>query len=175
MISQKTSQFIEKARLIHGDKYDYSKVEYITSREKVIIICKTHEYEFLQAPYNHLSGRGCMKCGIHNKSNTQDFIEKAKLIHGEKYDYSKVEYIKNHKKVIIICKTHEYEFLQAPSNHLIGHGCMKCGIHNKQTTNEFIEKAKLIHGDKYNYYKVDYINTNVKFMNVNSCNNQKVI
>ena len=40
--SEKTKLFIEKARKIHGDKYDYSKVEYTKSREKIIVICKEH-------------------------------------------------------------------------------------------------------------------------------------
>ena len=152
-----THEFIEKARKIHGETYDYSKVEYISAIDKVTIICKTHG-EFLQQPSNHLSNKaGCNNCAIENraenhKSNNDEFIEKARKIHGDKYDYSKVEYIDNSTKIIIICKEHR-EFLQRPNNHLNGQGCINCGIENTKlklcgNTEEFIQTAKEILGDK---------------------------
>ena len=165
----KTQIFIEKAIKVHGDKYDYSKVNYINAKTKIIIICKKHG-EFEQTPDGHISGRKCKPCSIEirsiSKSNTETFIKKAKLIHGDKYDYSKVNYIKNSEKVIIICKYHE-DFLQRPSGHLNGYGCQKCAIElssTKQKSNEeeFIQKAKLIHGDKYDYSKVEYIKNSIK-------------
>jgi hypothetical protein len=75
--------------------------------------------------------RGCPSCGhistgCSKKSNTQEFINRAELIHNGKYDYSKVEYNSNKIKVSIICKIHG-EFLQRPQHHLIGIGCPKCG------------------------------------------------
>jgi hypothetical protein len=160
--------FISKANTIHGDKYDYSRVIYISSNKKVIIICKKHG-EFLQKSNSHLQGNGCPLCrldmmGKWNKSNMDEFIEKAIIIHGNRYDYSKVDYKGSNIEVIIICKEHG-EFLQQPSVHLSGCGCNKCGIinmKNKQTgtTEEFIEKAIIKHGDKYNYSKVDYNGNN---------------
>ena len=107
--------FIEKAKQAHGDKYDYSKVDYINNLKEVIIICKIHG-EFMQLPKTHKRGSGCKKCGLlkvssSKKSNNDKFINGAKLIHGNKYDYSKVEYIKSNQNVIIICPTHG-EFLQ---------------------------------------------------------------
>jgi len=152
-----TEQFIEKAKLIHGDKYDYSKVDYINCSTKIIIICKEHG-EFTQTPNNHLHGYGCGKCAGTAKSNTKEFIEKAKLIHEDLYDYSKVNYKNNITKTIIICKEHG-EFQQTPKLHLKGAGCSKCAGTAKSNTKEFIEKAKSIHGDKYDYSKVDYKNT----------------
>ena len=151
-----TEEFIEKSKLIHGDKYDYSKVDYINTYTKIIIICKEHE-DFLQTPYNHIRGNGCPKCAGTIKSNTKEFIEKAKLINGDKYDYSKVNYINCSTKVIIICKEHG-EFLQSPNSHLQGRRCHKCVGTIKLNTKEFIEKTKLIHGDKYDYSKVNYKN-----------------
>uniref|UniRef100_A0A6C0HSS9 DUF559 domain-containing protein n=1 Tax=viral metagenome TaxID=1070528 RepID=A0A6C0HSS9_9ZZZZ len=158
-------EFIEKAKKKHGDKYDYSKVDYSNIDKKVIIICPFHDY-FEQIPYSHLKGHGCKKCGKEttsekNKSNTFDFIEKAKKIHGDKYDYSKVDYINTDTKVIIICKIHG-EFVQRPYSHVNQNcGCKKCGIeittkNSKSNTFEFIEKAKKIHGYKYDYSMVQY-------------------
>src|ERR1035437_3659881 len=94
-----TEEFIIRAKAIHGDKYDYSKVKYINARTKVIIGCKNPLHEdYEQVPDAHLRGQGCKECGIKHrsdsrKSNTKEFIERAIEIHGEKYDYSKVEYV----------------------------------------------------------------------------------
>jgi predicted nucleic-acid-binding Zn-ribbon protein len=149
-----TELFIEKAKLIHEDKYDYSKVDYKNNSTKVIIICKEHG-EFKQIPNSHLNGHGCAKCAGKATSNTKEFIENALLVHGDKYDYSKVNYIGNKKSVIIICKIHG-EFTQIPNGHLNKQGCPKCANKNI-TTDEFIQKSKIIHGNKFNYSKVDYI------------------
>ena len=100
-----TEEFIEKARAIHGDKYDYSKVVYKTSQEKVIIVCPKHG-EFLQRPNCHLNGAGCPKCCNNTKKTAESFIEDARAIHGDKYDYSKVEYVNNKIPVCIICPKH---------------------------------------------------------------------
>ena len=157
-----TEDFIQKAQKVHGDKYDYSNVEYINSQTKVCIICPIHG-EFWQTPNNHLKGQNCPKClnEIRSKKmrtkTTQDFIIEAKKIHGEKYDYSKVSYISSHKKVCIICPIHG-EFWQIPKAHLKGEGCKKCYGNQRRTTEEFIERAKEIHGNKYDYSKSEYIN-----------------
>ena len=162
-----TEEFIERAKKIHGNKYDYSKVMYKSMHEKVCIICPEHE-EFLKDASSHLKGQGCPKCSfkemsVNKLSNTNSFIEKARKIHGDKYDYSKVKYINNQTRVCIICPEHG-EFWQIPNNHLNGSGCLECGKKNtwdkrgRITTKEFIEKAKKIHGDKYDYSKAKYIN-----------------
>ena len=163
-----TEQFIEKSRVVHGLKYDYSKVEYVNSRTKVCIICTEHG-EFWQTPSSHLKGEGCNRCSK-KVYNTETFIEKAKHLHGDRYDYSKVEYINNHTKVCIICPEHG-EFYIIPSNfNNISHGvreCPKCQINKKkkvQTSNreDFILKARQIHGWKYDYSKVEYVNSSTK-------------
>ena len=161
-----TEQFIEKAQKVHGDKYDYSKVEYINSHSKVCIICKEHG-EFWQKPNHHLHGCGCPKCKgekIKNRcrKTVEQFIADAKNIHGTKYDYSKVDYKGNSIKVCIICKEHG-EFWQKPLDHLHGHGCPKCkGENSNLTTEEFIKRAKEVHGDRYDYSKVEYKGTKIK-------------
>ena len=157
MKKSNTEEFIKKAKKVHGDKYDYSKVNYIGSKIEVTIICPEHG-EFKQRPNDHLNGIGCPKCSGHVKLTTEEFIKRAREIHGDKYDYSKVNYINNHTNVIIICPEHG-EFKQTPKSHLNGQGCPKCNGGVLQTTEEFIKKAKEIHGDKYDYSKVNYINS----------------
>jgi len=118
------SQFIEKSRKIHGNKYDYSKVDYINYKTNVIIICPFHG-EFNQQPSNHLKGSSCPKCKNTNSKSNKHFIQKSQLQHGDKYDYSKVNYIKNNVNVIVICNEHG-EFIVTPSNHYKGSSCPKC-------------------------------------------------
>jgi len=120
-----TDQFIEKARSIHGDRYDYSKVDYVNAHKAVVITCPEHG-DFNKTPDAHLRKKqGCARCSGFNKLNTDTFIAKAKLIHGDKYDYSKVCFIKLQKEVTIICSVHG-DFQQIPYNHLSGSGCSKC-------------------------------------------------
>jgi len=120
-----TSEFIEQAKQVHGDKYDYSLVEYIYAKTKVKIICPLHGV-FEQIAGNHLRGYGCDKCSRkETKSTTSEFIEKARGMHGDKYDYSLVEYINAITKVKIICHEHG-EFEQQPNSHLSKCGCDKC-------------------------------------------------
>ena len=159
-----TNDFTKRAKQIHGDKYDYSKVNYVNNKTKVKIICPKHG-EFWQHPYNHFAGNGCPKCkaetlGDLRRSNKDEFIEKAKKVHGDAYNYDKVNYIKSSEKVCIICPEHG-EFWQRPGDHLSGKGCPKCIGRNK-TTEEFIEQAKKVHGGRYSYNKVEYNGACVK-------------
>ena len=155
-----TEDFIKKAKKIHGDKYDYSKVTYINSETPVTIFCPKHG-EYTCTPHKHLQGRKCRECANEeHKLTTKEFIEKARKIHGDKYDYSKVKYIDSTTSVCIICPEHG-EFWQVPASHLSGKGCGLCAG-NKLTTKEFIEKARKVHGNKYDYSKVNYIGSNSK-------------
>lgn len=164
-------EYIDRAKNVNGEKYDYSLTKYVNSQTKVCVLCKEHG-AFYTMPFNHLKGHGCRKCANNIISNnkkltTKEFIEKAKEKHGDKYDYSKVEYNGALEKIHIICHEHG-EFTQRPNDHLNGCGCPKCGektVWDKRgriTTEEFIEKAKAVHGDKYNYSKVRYANKRTK-------------
>lgn len=114
-----TEEFIKKSREVHGDKYDYSKVEYKSVRDKVCIICPDHS-EFYQKAGSHLDGRGCPKCNGTTRLTIEEFIERAKRIHGDKYDYSKVDYKNSTTKVYIICKEGGHgEFYQTVSSHVV--------------------------------------------------------
>ena len=157
----KTEEFINKARKVHGDKYDYSLVEYVRAIDKVVIVCNKHG-EFLQTPNNHLAKHGCPRCSVENTSNLQrhtleQFIDKSKSIHGDLYDYSLVEYIKNNSKVKIVCKEHGV-FEQTPQVHCSNKaGCPSCGIRKNSQNKflkykeEFLERANKKHNNVYTY------------------------
>ena len=110
-------EFIRRAKEVHGDKYDYSKLEYVDTKTKVCIICPEHGV-FWKFPYDHLGGGGCPKCSAYGK---EEFIQKAREVHGDKYDYSKVNYVNSYTKVCIICPEHG-EFWQKPNSHINGSG-----------------------------------------------------
>jgi len=166
MPAKKTlEQFIDEAIIIHGGKYDYSKVNYKGSIDKVTIVCKIHG-DFLISPQKHLIGQGCKICNGYTSFDQQSFLESANNVHGSLYDYSKTIIISKKSKVKIICKTHG-EFEQLPSSHIKGHGCSKCAQiartqSQRYTTKEFIESVTKIHNSKYDYGKVVYINSQTK-------------
>ena len=152
-------QFIKEAQKVHGDKYDYSKVEYHNANKNICIVCPEHG-EFWQTPASHLNGSGCPKCSHRSYIYTKDeWIKEAQKIHGSKYDYSKVEYKGNKVKVCIVCPKHG-EFWMKPNSHLQGQSCPKC-VHRcyKYTTKEFIDEAQKVHGDRYDYSKVEYVDS----------------
>ncbi len=152
-------EFIEKARKLYGYKYDYSLVEYKSTRQDIKIICPKHGI-FIQKAGGHLKGRGCELCGIEKRTRDRtytldDFIRKAKEIHGDRYDYSLVKYNGSGNYVDIICPIHGV-FTQLACNHLNGHGCNKCFGNWGKDNEWFIENAKNIHGNKYDYSLVKY-------------------
>ena len=121
--------FVSKSNEVHSYKYSYLKVVYTNARTNVIITCPIHG-DFEQLPCHHLKGHGCPQCSSERNANlkrftTEQFIEKAVKTHGNKYDYSQVNYINSHTKVYIICPKHG-QFQQTPSSHLSGRGCKLC-------------------------------------------------
>ena len=151
-----TSVFIKNAKSIHGDKYDYSLSEYYKSSTKIKIICPEHGV-FEQRPNNHvIQKQGCPICGGNEKLTTSVFIKNAKSIHGDKYDYSLVEYKNNKTKVKIICPEHGV-FEQSPNSHY-KNGCSKCSHKHKPSTEEFIKKCLHLHNNIYDYSLVEYKN-----------------
>ena len=156
-----TEEFITKAKKVHGDKYNYSKVEYVNTKTEIIITCPEHG-EFWQQPRFHLGGSNCLSCARDAKARkarktTEQFIAEARKVHGDKYDYSKVEYVNTKTEIVITCLEHG-DFEQRPDVHLLHSGCPRCAIEEKRrTTEQFITKAKEVHGDKYDYSKVQYV------------------
>lgn len=165
--AKRRQEFIDQARAVHGDKYDYSQVVYVYSTQKLAILCPLHG-EFWQAPVRHIiAGAGCPLCIIKRVPATQaikpqqaatKFIDQARAVHGDKYDYSQVVYERMKNKITIICPQHG-PFEQTPSNHLAArNGCRKCATAEVMATcqREFTNKARAIHGDKYDYSQVVY-------------------
>lgn len=174
MQDEKTVEFINKAKTIHGNTYDYSKTVYINIETKIIIIC-SHHGNFLQRPTVHLRGSGCRKCAIiktatDSRSNTPEFIFKAQKIHGDRYDYSLVQYVNKKTGVIIVCSDHG-QFNQKPRDHLYGSGCPTCcnGKRKKNTVLkiedkllDFTQRANKVHNNKYDYTKSKYTNSKTR-------------
>jgi len=154
--------FIKSAITTHGNEYNYDNVNYISNRIVVEIICKIHG-TFLQRPDNHLSGKGCIKCSGTLKMSLEQFIKKASCTHNNKYNYDLVDIKSTHKNVSIICPIHGI-FSQTPQKHINGkNGCPRC-VGRNTDTDFFIEKAKLIHGNNYDYNFVEYKNPTTKII-----------
>jgi G:T-mismatch repair DNA endonuclease (very short patch repair protein) len=159
------SSFINNARIIHKNNYDYSKVTYTNQHNKVEIICPIHG-SFWQVPFSHLKGSGCSLCWNERKGLLKfekaknKFIEEAKKVHGDIYDYSKFVYVHSRTNSEVLCKKHG-PFICNPNNHLRGRSCPICayelrGENCRSNTEEFIEKANKIHNNFYDYSKVNY-------------------
>lgn len=162
-----TESFISESVSIHGAKYGYDKTEYVRIHDSVIINCPIHGY-FEQIAQSHLRGHGCRECsyekrGSDRKRSNAQIIKEAMSIHGDKYDYSLLNYVNQKQNVIIICKKHG-SFSQIAANHLLGQGCPKCGHeskaeHFKFSKERFVEISNTAHDYKYNYSKVIYKNS----------------
>jgi hypothetical protein len=146
--------FIERAKAVHGDKYDYSKVNYVNSRTKVEIVCPVHG-SFFQRPKTHLDGKGCKKCGVMARSLklrkseeafVKDYYEKFP---NSKYDLSKANYVSDRGMVNVICPIHGCFKIKA--NHLMhGCGCKECTM---STLERKMKESLDSSGYKYKRYK----------------------
>ena len=157
-------KFIADARAVHGDKYNYESVDYVLSTRKVTISCGLHG-NFLQTPNNHIRGNGCPTCKNEHSSTRQrfsveSFIVAARTVHGFRYTYDEASYTSLARHVTIKCPDHG-EFKQRAQAHLKS-GCAACAGNKTSNTSEFIAKARLIHGDNFNYKKVRYVAQDVK-------------
>ena len=150
--------FVKKARGIHGRKYRYDKTVYIRASGMIIVTCPKHG-DFQQSANNHLHGYGCSKCKVETLrmafSDTKaDFIRKARKKHGDKFAYAG-KYVNSRTPMLIRCKLHG-KFHQKPIDHLKGSGCPKCGLDKLKLNNlsnheEFVRKARAVHGVQYRY------------------------
>jgi hypothetical protein len=164
------ADFLRKAQEKHGSKYDYSRVDFKNTHAHVTIVCRKHNRTFEQTPQMHLRGNlGCPACKdehplTRRKYTTADFIEKALQKLGSKYDYRLVDYKNSKTPVTIVCRKHDREFQQIPSEHLLG--LLKCRdcryerdrANRKYTKADFVRDAQKNFGSKYDYSLVDYKN-----------------
>lgn len=160
-----TEIFIERARKVHGDRYDYSKVEYVDSATKVCIICKEHG-EFWQNPRSHMNGYGCLLCGQSKTRESKvvgfdEFLKLVKGVHNIDYKYHPSTYKGLSRKTKISCPIHG-DFWQKATNHLAGMGCPQCGrvsMKAKQSLSyeEFMARAAEVHGNQYEYVRESYV------------------
>lgn len=161
-----TEEFVRRSTLKHNNKYDYSNTTYVHYKTLVSITCYTHG-EFMQNPMHHLRGNGCPKCAkeqdsIHKTKSAADVIQRFREVHGDRYDYTSVKYTGTHHKVEIVCSRHG-SFYQKPNDHLHGTGCPTCANERATTSVEdFIARSTLMHGDRYDYSKVRYKNSQTK-------------
>ena len=153
-------QFVNKSREFHGDKYDYSLVNYVNAHTKVKIIDKSSNTIFEQMPYLHLRGHGNK---IFEIASTEDFIKYATDRYGNKYDYSLVEFVDYKTKVKIIHPKYGI-FEQLVSSHLSGNGFPK----QKFLKEILIDKINESYPNKYDCSKIEYINniTMVKLIDI---------
>lgn len=177
-LKQTNTEVIATFRKVHGDKYDYSLLDYKNSSTKIKVICSTHGM-FEVAPEHHKKGVGCRKCYFESqKLSKEEFIVRSQNHFGNRYDYSLFnELPKAREKIKILCREHNIEFWQDPRSHMRGHtGCPQCKIllltgakknigtfrKSEDFKNEFIEKSIALHGEKYIYENFLYVRTDVK-------------
>jgi Zn finger protein HypA/HybF involved in hydrogenase expression len=160
-----TAEFIQDAVDKHGTKYNYSKVVYVRSQDKVEIICNIHKKNFWQQANSHLRGVGCPLCNPTLAKDTSWFITRAKSLHGNKYSYGLVKYSGSFDPVEITCRVHG-GFLQTPAVHLSKgkSGCRKCSIEKNAlsatiTNEQFISRSTEVHAGVYNYSDTLYVST----------------
>ena len=156
-------EFIQKAKEVHRDSFDYSECKYASTAKKVTIKCCKCQSIYDVTPSLHLRGHGCkMKECRYKGRNLQKFIEDSTKIHKGKYSYNNNNSYQRLEHICITCPVHG-NFYQLPGNHLSGQGCRKCVDTDKLgNTKEFIKEAKIIHGDKYDYSKSEYISSRSK-------------
>jgi hypothetical protein len=159
--------FIERSIEIYGDMFGYDKLEYTGRNNKITLYCKKHSDYFETTPESHYKHVSCSHCKKENKIansellSTEEFIEKANIVHNYKFDYSKTVYTGANNYVVIICPMHG-EFKQRAQGHLMGKSCALCKDVVKLNTDEFIQRARNVHGDVFDYSEVEYVNSDTK-------------
>jgi hypothetical protein len=161
-------EFVKIANKIHGNKYNYFESSYSKLSSSMEIECPEHGVFFQKGSEHIHQSQGCRKCGLlvsaeKRRLDVKEFILRSKKVHEDKYEYSKVNYVRNSDKVIITCPKHG-GFMQEPQNHLNGSGCLKCALDEQvlrqiKTTEDFIRDSKIVHGNKYDYSRVNYVNS----------------
>ncbi len=168
-----TEAFIEKARAKHGDRFDYSTSRYAAFKEPIEVVCRTHG-PCQTTPKAHLHSRsgGCVECRAviisrEHRFTNAEFIERARKVHGDRYQYHLVDYDHGRAKVVIVCPKHG-PFQMKAARHIEGRGCQKCaferiGRERRLSFWDFVERVVLVHGaGRYDYEMKDFVNAHSK-------------
>lgn len=161
-----TVEFVARCRVTHGDKYEYTKTNYVNQKTKVVVTCPIHgDWECL--PHNHsFHGNGCPICGTLASTKMRslthnDFVQLARSIHGDRYQYPD-KYQHSQIPMQIICPDHG-SFLMKPNAHTSQkQGCPRCAG-KYQSKDEWVKAFRRTHGNKYQYVSPS-ITANVKTM-----------
>lgn len=158
------SEFVSRSSKTHDGFYSYEHSTYRNNSSPTAITCPNHGV-FLQSPMSHLAGQGCTECGKQKKSRlktktTDQFIQSAISVHGDRYSYEKSFYVRSDKKIEIICRAHGV-FLMTPSAHTGGQGCSRCAdelnaLKRLKPFSEFLLQANTVHNNKYCYVESTY-------------------
>lgn len=175
--SMSVREFIEKAIQLHGDKYDYSRVRQFKNQHELVLIgCNNPEHGyFLKSPANHLHIRlkqGCPECGHRRGAEKiakswESFLEDARKVHGDDYDYERGHYATTRSIIEIYCKECKVYFPQRVTDHLSGNGHPLCnrekGVQKLKTldTEVVVEKCREVWGNTYDYSKVKWVRDSV--------------
>lgn len=145
------NEILESFTTTHGNKYDYSLVDYHTIHTDVKIICKKHGI-FEQEPVTHINGSICPTCNNESRrKTTEQFIIESNDVHDNIYDYSLVNYINARIKIIIICKKHG-EFIQNPNQHLRGKGCPICkSSRGERKISKYMDKINILYNHQHKF------------------------
>lgn len=157
-----TEIFIGRAKAIHGEKYDYSEVEYKNANTKVIIVCYMCGHRWGITPAHHMNGRGCRACQYKKlkQAFSKDhswFLGRALEIHGDKYEYLS-EYRGSNQPIKIRCKVCDRVYYQEVNSHLSGgKGCQQCFHRNlirrqPMAISVFEGRCKQKHNNRYEYF-----------------------
>lgn len=166
---------IKRFNEVHGEgKYDYTNVVFTGVRDKVEITCHTHTYTWMMTPTDHSSGRGCKHCGYarmteRSRETIESFVERARAVHGDKFDYSISKYVNARTPMDMRCRKHDFVFSSQPHVHLKSKFCCpRCESENKstkfvtKTTEEYLKELGDKYGDRYSYERFAYEGIRVK-------------
>lgn len=127
IVNLTTATFIEKSKKVHGENFSYPNAVFVNHQTKIEVHCNICNTDSMKLPASHLAGYGCIVCKTKGRTHTKEkFVERAKAIHGDKYDYTNTVYTKSGEKSEIHCNGCNSNFMQAPKDHLIGRGCPIC-------------------------------------------------
>ena len=167
---QARTEFLKKAKQTYKSQYTYEDVVYFNSRSKVTITCREHG-SFQQTPGKLLAGTGCPSCGLERRHKSRrlkkdEVLKRLKSVHGDALRFQINEYENIRQKITVSCQLHG-KFQSSIGNLFTGRGCLKCSLaktaHSRRLSNDdWIKKAKAVHGNRYNYKDTCYDGANNK-------------